>query len=57
MSLRWSPIFRPLAGDPRFEAVDARVYAVLNKERAKAGLPLMSREAWLSDPKTLLTKN
>ncbi len=57
MSLRWSPIFRPLAGDPRFEAVDAKVYAVLNKERAKAGLPLMSREAWLSDPKTLLTKN
>ena len=57
MSLRWSPIFRPLAGDPRFEAVDEKVRTVVNKERAKAALPPISREAWISDPKTLLTKN
>ena len=57
MSLRWSPIFRPLAGDPRFEAVDEKVRTVVNKERAKAALPAISREAWISDPKTLLTKN
>jgi DNA-binding SARP family transcriptional activator/TolB-like protein/Tfp pilus assembly protein PilF len=57
MSLRWSPIFKPLAGDPRFEAVDEKVRAVLNRERAKAGLTPLSREAWISDQKTLLTKN
>jgi hypothetical protein len=57
MSLRWSPIFKPLAGDPRFEAVDEKVRAVLNRERAKAGLTPLSRDAWISDQKTLLTKN
>ena len=34
-----------------------RVRAAVNRERAKVGLPELSREAWISDPKTLLTKN
>jgi hypothetical protein len=29
----------------------------VNRERAKVGLPPISHEAWISDPKTLLTKN
>lgn len=57
MSLRWAPVYRPLVGDARFEAVDERVRAALNRERGKAGLPPISREAWISDARTLLTKN
>lgn len=57
MSLRWMPIFRALVGDPRFEAVDEKVRMSLNAQRAKAGLPPITREDWISDPKTLLTKN
>jgi DNA-binding SARP family transcriptional activator/TolB-like protein len=57
MSLRNMPVFRPLVGDPRFEAVDERARVALNSERAKAGLRPISHEAWISDPSTLLTKN
>jgi len=57
MSLRYDPVFSRLAADPRFSAIDERLRAATNAERAKAGLPPISREAWISDPKTLLTKN
>jgi hypothetical protein len=36
---------------------DERLRAYVNAERAKAGLPPISRESWISDPKALLTKN
>jgi DNA-binding SARP family transcriptional activator/TolB-like protein len=57
MSLRYDPVFSRLAADPRFSAIDERLRAATNAERAKAGLPPISREAWISNPKTLLTKN
>lgn len=57
MSLRWMPIFRALVGDPRFELVDEKVRKSLNEQRARAGLAPIGREAWISDRKTLLTKN
>jgi hypothetical protein len=57
MSLRWIPAYRQLAGDPRFEAVDERVRVTLNGERGKAGLAPISHDAWISNARTLLTKN
>lgn len=57
MALRYDAAFGSLADDPRFPAIEDRVRAAINRERAKVGLPELSREAWISDPKTLLTKN
>ncbi len=56
MSLRYHPAFSPVANDPRFAAIDERLRASLNAERQRADLPPISREAWISDPTTLLTK-
>jgi TolB-like protein/DNA-binding SARP family transcriptional activator len=56
MSLRYHPAFAPLANDPRFAAIDERLLASINAERRQAGLPPISRGAWISDPTTLLTK-
>ena len=57
MSIRYDPAFAALRGDPRFEHIDEWLRTTVNSERAKAGLPPISRQAWISDPKTLLTKN
>ena len=56
MSLRRHPAFAPLANNPRFATIDERLRTALNAERQRAGLPPISREAWISDPTTLLTK-
>jgi tetratricopeptide (TPR) repeat protein len=57
MSLVRLPFFQSLSHDPRLIAADERVRMAVNAERKKAGLPPLSRETWVSDPKTLLTKN
>ena len=57
MSLRYCPLYGPVARDPRFDAIDDRVRAAINRERERVGLQPISREAWISDPKALLTKN
>ncbi len=57
MSLFNNPFFQGLKTDPRLYQADERVRSTLNSERLKAGLAPISREAWISDPKTLLTKN
>ena len=57
MSLVYNPAFQAFRNDPRLLASDERLRAATNSERAKVGLPPISREAWISDPKTLLTKN
>jgi DNA-binding SARP family transcriptional activator/TolB-like protein len=57
MALRYDPVFSWLANDPRFIAIEDRIQLAINAERAKAGMPPLSREQWISDPKTLLTKN
>jgi tetratricopeptide (TPR) repeat protein len=57
MALRYDPVFRSLVGDPRFTVIEERVRVAVNAERAKASLPPISKQAWVSDPKTLLTKN
>jgi len=57
MALRYDPVFGWLASDPRFPAIEDRVRIAVNGERAKAGLKPISRDAWISDPKTLLTRN
>ena len=57
MSLFNHPVYRDLKADPRFFRADERLRTALNLERQKAKLPPISRAAWLSDPKTLLTKN
>ena len=57
MSLLNNPLFAAARNDSRLRASDERVRAALNAERRKAGLPPIGREAWISDPKTLLTKN
>jgi DNA-binding SARP family transcriptional activator/TolB-like protein len=57
MSLVNSPFFARLKNDPRMLESDERLRAYVNAERAKAGLPPISRESWISDPKALLTKN
>ncbi|HJR83194.1 MAG TPA: hypothetical protein VJ775_04635, partial [Sphingomicrobium sp.] len=57
MSLLNSPFFGRLKADPRILESDARLRNYVNSERAKAGMPPIGREDWISDPKTLLTKN
>jgi TolB-like protein/DNA-binding SARP family transcriptional activator/Tfp pilus assembly protein PilF len=57
MSLFNSPFYQQFSGDPRLFQADERLRAALNTERLKAGLSTISREDWISDPKTLLTKN
>ena len=57
ISLRHEPSFASLVGDPRLEAADERLRTRVNSERAKASLAPISRAAWISDPKALLTKN
>jgi tetratricopeptide (TPR) repeat protein len=57
MALRYDPVFGSLSTDSRFPAIEDRIRGSVNRERQKAGLPPISREAWISDPKTLLTKN
>ena len=37
-----------LKTDPRLAAADERLRAALNKERQKAGLATMSRQAWIA---------
>jgi hypothetical protein len=37
-----------LNADPRVAAADERLRAALNKERQKAGLATLSREAWIA---------
>lgn len=56
-ALRYDPTFAPLANDRRFSAIEDRVRIALNGVRHDVGLPPISHEAWVSDPKTLLTKN
>jgi DNA-binding SARP family transcriptional activator/TolB-like protein/Tfp pilus assembly protein PilF len=56
-SLLNSPYLVGLRNDPRLAAIDERLRASVNAERGKAGLPPIGRSAWISDPKTLLTKN
>ncbi len=57
MSLIRVPYFSSVSSDPRLIAADERIRAAVNSERKKAGMPPLSRQAWVSDPKTLLTKN
>lgn len=57
MSLLNSPYLTGLRDDSRLAEIDERIRASVNKERGIAGLPPISRQAWISDPKTLLTKN
>ena len=57
MSLFNNPYYQGLKNDSRFLKIDERLRSALNSERKKAGLPAISRQGWLSDPKALLTKN
>lgn len=57
MALRYDPAFASLSADPRFHAIEERIRLAINRERAKVGLAPISSEAWISDPKALLTKN
>jgi predicted Zn-dependent protease len=57
MSLTNNPSFGAFRNDPRLLASDERLRAAINSERAKSGMSPIGREAWTSDPKTLLTKN
>ena len=57
MSLLHNPALSGLRTDRRLAQIDERLRAALNAERQKAGLRPISREGWVSDPKTLLTKN
>jgi len=57
MSLFNNPYYQALRHDPRLLTADERLRSALNSERRKAGLAPISRENWISDPKTLLTKN
>jgi TolB-like protein/DNA-binding SARP family transcriptional activator/Tfp pilus assembly protein PilF len=57
MSLRRHPLFGPLAGHPRFAEIDERLRNSVNASRRQAELSPIGRQAWVSDAKTLLTKN
>jgi len=57
MSLLGSPYLSGLRHDPRLASIDERIRSSVNVERKKVGLPPISRAAWVSDAKTLLTKN
>jgi len=52
-SIRFDPVFGRLAGDPRFDPIDDRILQAVNRERAKAGLQPLGREAWRSDNLTI----
>jgi TolB-like protein/TPR repeat protein len=41
---RMYPLFKPLEGDPRFEAIQSRLLDHLNGQRAKAGMPPIDPE-------------
>jgi tetratricopeptide (TPR) repeat protein len=56
-ALRYDPTFAPLASDPRFAVIEDRVRVATNNIRQSFGMPPISREAWASDPRILLTKN
>ena len=57
VSLFNNPHYHPLRNDPRLLAADERLRSALNSERRRAGFAPISRENWISDQKTLLTKN
>jgi hypothetical protein len=57
MALRYDSVFGWLANDRRFPAIEDRIRLAINAERAKAGMQPLSREAWVADGKSLLTKN
>jgi len=57
MALRHDPVFGSLASDPRFPVIEDRIRFAINGERQKAGLVPLSREAWIGDAKSFLTKN
>jgi hypothetical protein len=57
MALRYDAGFAPLSNDPRFLAIEDRLRGAINAQRSRVGLPAISHEAWISDPKTLLTNN
>ena len=57
VSLLNIPYLNGIRGDPRLATIDERLRMAVNAERLKVGLPSIGREAWLSDPRTLLTKN
>jgi tetratricopeptide (TPR) repeat protein len=57
MSLLNNPYLSNLRSDSRLGEIDERIRSAVNSERRKVGLPPISREAWVSDPKTLLTMN
>ena len=48
MSLLRSPLLANLKTDPRVAAADERLRDALNKERQKAGLATLSRQAWIA---------
>jgi len=45
--VRTLPVFKPVAGDPRFQDIEQRMFAHLNAERAKLGLAPMEPEVAL----------
>ena len=53
----WEMMRKLTASDPRLVAIDERVRVAINTQRVGAGLGAISRNAWISDAKTLLTKN
>jgi hypothetical protein len=57
MALRHDPAFAALANDPRFDAIEDRVRVAVNGVRQDLGLAPISHEGWISDPKSVLTKN
>jgi DNA-binding SARP family transcriptional activator/TolB-like protein/tetratricopeptide (TPR) repeat protein len=57
MALRYDQTFSWLASDRRFLAIEDRIRQAVNRERAKVGYPPLSRAAWISNPRTLLTIN
>ena len=57
MSLEHDPSFERLGNDARFVVIDERVRAAVNAARSKVGLPPISKQAWISDAATILTKN
>lgn len=46
---RYDPVIRTLAGDPAFDALNARIDAAINVERAALGWPPTESIAWDSD--------
>ncbi|QIL02513.1 hypothetical protein G7078_06725 [Sphingomonas sinipercae] len=52
-SIRFDPVFGRLADNPRFDPIDDRILQAVNRERARAGLQPLSREAWRRDNLTI----